>query len=199
MGVTWYEALAFTRWLTEHWRKQGLLPDRWQVRLPSEAEWEKAVRGGLQITNHKSQISAVEWNLRGIELARNPLPRRRYPWGDEPDPNRANYGDTQIGATSAVGCFPGGASPYGCEDMSGNVWKWTRSLWGKDWNKSEFSYPYKPTDGREDIQARPGVLRVWRGGAFYDNVNFVRCAFRDGYSPGSRHDIVGFRVVLSPL
>ncbi len=115
---------------------------------------------------------------------------RRYPWGREPDPNRANYTDTGIGTTSAVGCFSGGASPYRVEDLSGNVWEWTRSL--------ERDYSYDPGDGREDLEA--GGPRVLRGGAFGYPVNFVRCAYRHlRCSPNLRDAYRGFRVVASPF
>ena len=146
VSVSWHEAQQYCDWLTERLRAWPGTPEPlatllrhegWQVGLPSEAEWEKAARG---------------------------TDGRIYPWGNEPDPNRANYGDTGINSTSAVGCFPGGASPYGVEDMSGNVWEWTRSLWG--------DYPY-PTDQqerarRENLQAGRETPRVLRGGAFHN-------------------------------
>ncbi len=71
-----------------------------------------------------------------------------------------------IGSTSAVGCFPTGASPYEIEDMAGNVWEWTRSLWGDDWGKPTYGYHYVPDDGREDMHADRRVRRVLRGGSF---------------------------------
>src|SRR3989304_3513089 len=72
-------------------------------------------------------------------------------------PTRANHDDMGIHATNAVGRFPEGASPYGVEEMSGNVWEWTRSLWGEDWEKPTFTYPYDPNDGREDLNASDRV------------------------------------------
>ncbi len=193
VGITWYEALAFCRWLEELlqaadsgmqlWKANRLTsmnmpPGAFKVQLPSEAEWEKAARGGLEIP----------WGETGIQRE-NPDPARRYPWGQKPDPERANFDEARIEATSAVGCFPKGASPYGVEDLSGNVWEWTRSHWK--------AYPYDPTDGREDLTADDFTLRVVRGGVFYDNEGYARCAYRVGCDPDLRYWGQGFRVVLS--
>ena len=66
------------------------------------------------------------------------------------------------------GASSSGRSPYGCDDMAGNVWEWTRSLWGTDWRKPEFGYPYDANHPkREGLDAGDEVLRVVRGGSWY--------------------------------
>jgi iron(II)-dependent oxidoreductase len=165
-----YEAVAFCVWLTERFHQAGLLPEDWQIRLPSEPEWEKAARGGLQSLN-QIQLSLIrEINFEdgsGMDFEVNNQPRRRYPWGEEIDSSRANFDQAEINTTSAVGCFPQGRSSYGVEDLSGNVWEWIGSLWGKDGVEPDFGYPYDPTDGRENLEAGRDIRRVLRGGAFY--------------------------------
>ncbi len=191
VGVTWYEALAFCRWLTEQYRAQ--LPAGYAFGLPSEAEWEKGARGGAQIVQ-KPVIRALADGLSApgdLALAPNDHPERAYPWGDEFDPNKANMDETGVGATSAAGCFSGGASPYGIIDLSGDVWEWTRSHSG--------SYPYDPQDGREVLSAPPDIHRVLRGGAFNYYRRFVRCAYRNRFDPFNRLRSGGFRVVVSPF
>lgn len=189
--VTWHDARAYCEWLDGILRQSPRTPPAlkarlaqgWRVTLPSEAEWEKAARGGLQ-----------------MESGKNPNPDRIYPWGDAFDADKANTAETGIGTTSPVGCFPGGASPYGILDLSGNVWEWTRSLWGEDFSKPNFKYPYDPRDKRrEDLAAGREVRRVLRGGSFGLDEGGARCARRRGSPPDLRYSNYGFRVVLSPF
>jgi len=161
--VSWYDAIAFCKWLSEETDKD--------FSLPSEAEWEKAARG---------------------------IEGRIYPWGDKsPTANLCNF-SRNVGDTTPVGKYsPKGDSPYGCADMAGNVWEWTRSLWGTDWKKPDFGYPYDPKDGRENLEG--SGRRVLRGGSFYSTVNGVRCAYRLYWSPRGRGGSRGFRLVASPF
>jgi formylglycine-generating enzyme required for sulfatase activity len=98
VGVSWYEAVAFCQWLSE---QLG-----YPVRLPSEAEWERAAR-------HTDG--------------------RIYPWGNEFDLRRCNMGETDIGGTAAVGLFPLGDAACGAADMVGNVWEWCSTKWLPDY------------------------------------------------------------------
>lgn len=190
--VSWNDAKKFCAWLTKKWAEAGLIQDGWSVLLPSEAEWEKTARGGLEIPV-KVQVGNLGTAAMSGRLKRNSEPARRYPWGAEPDPERANYDDTGILDVSAVGCFLRGASPYGCEEMSGNVWEWTRSLDGP--------YPYpeagRKRNSREDLTKED--LRAARGGTFNAAKGYVRCASRIRLYPDLRNRYIGFRVVLSPF
>ena len=113
VNVSWRDALAYCEWMSQVTGEP--------VRLPSEAEWEKAARG-------PSASSGA---------------RRKFPWGDSFDPTRCNSSELGMGDTTPVGMFPNGASSYGCLDMAGNVWEWTSSLYQK--------YPYNSEDGRENL------------------------------------------------
>jgi formylglycine-generating enzyme required for sulfatase activity len=175
-NVTWYDALAYCEWLThilKGW--EGTPPDirsriiqGWTVSIPSEAEWEKAARGSDD---------------------------RIYPWGDRFDSEYANCAETRLGAPSAVGCFPGGASAYGIEDLSGNVWEWTRSIYS--------DYPYPDDAARqvelEDLAAPSDRYRVGRGGSYDRGRALIRCAIRVRDSPSSGFPYYGFRTILSDI
>lgn len=125
----------------------------------------------------------------GWEKAARGTDGREYPWGDEFDKDRCNTEKSGIWDTTPVAKYsPQGDSPYGVADMAGNVWEWTGSLY-KD-------YPYDANDGREDLE-EVGA-RVVRGGAFYRNLRFVRCACRDWNLPNLRSDHFGFRAAASP-
>ncbi len=159
--VTWHDAIAYCRWLSEATGKS--------YGLPSEAEWEKGARD---------------------------TDGRFYPWSNRWDKRRCNSRERGQGGTTPVDAYPDGASPYGILDMAGNVWEWTRSLWGKNPDEPDFAYPYDPNDGRENLEAPDDTARVLRGGSFLDYQWLVRCAYRGVDFPQDLYDYLGFRVVL---
>jgi formylglycine-generating enzyme required for sulfatase activity len=153
--VSWDDAVAFTAWARQVSGRA--------VRLPTEAEWEKAARGA---------------------------DGRKYPWGNAaPDDSRCNFDDNVEDTTPAGMYSPGGDSPYGLEDVCGNVWEWTSSVFRQ--------YPYGADDRREDPASRDH--RVLRGGSFHINARSVRAAGRGNADPTSRRDNYGFRVAASAV
>ena len=168
VGVTWYEAVAYCRWLTVRLQESGALPAGWTVRLPTEAEWEWVARGpgGL-----------------------------RWPWGNDwpEDSAPCNSEEAGIGRTSAVGLFPNGSNwfvneaanlppmPLTAEciyDQAGNVWEWCATKWQE-------KYPLPRTDEWSGAYRAGDDLRVLRGGSFYDDRSGCRGAYRYWGGPGT--------------
>jgi formylglycine-generating enzyme required for sulfatase activity len=189
--VSWYGAAAYCNYRSE---MEGLTPcydlSDWSCdfgangyRLPTEAEWAKAARGGLI--------------------------GKRFPWGDMISHSQANYysdvsysydvsptrglhPDWDEGGypfTSPVGTFePNG---YGLYDMAGNVWEWC-------WDRHDYDY-YATSPDTDPRGPASGTNRVFRGGGWGDYANICRAAYRDYYYPVVTGGNCGFRAVRSSV
>jgi formylglycine-generating enzyme required for sulfatase activity len=114
--------------------------------------------------------------------------RRRYAFGNDFDAARCNVFETHIRRTTPIGVFPGGETPEGLVDISGNTWDWTSSLYKR--------YPYDTADGREE----PAISlagRVVRGGSWLDVARLARASCRRDGVAGGWSSGLGLRVVRS--
>ena len=119
---------------------------------------------------------------------------RRYAYGENFDPLGGNTFATHLKQPNPVGVFVEGDTPEGASDLAGNTGDWTSSLYGRDEDNAEFTYPYDPADGRGDPSAAPDVLRVVRGGSWDDNDDYARAASRNSANPDLRYPSHGFRL-----
>jgi sulfatase modifying factor 1 len=187
--VTWYGAVAFCNYRSE---KEGLTPcydlSDWSCdwsangyRLPTEAEWEKAARGGA--AGHRFPWSDTDT----IQHARaNYESKSNYSYDTSPTQgHHPDYDDGDYPYTSPVGSFaPNG---YGVYDMAGNVWEWVWDYWDAHY------YSVSPeTDPRGPSS---GSYRVVRSGRWGYDACYCRVAGRRHGWPGGRRRM-GFRVVL---
>ena len=202
VAISWFESFAFTNWLNEKWKNENIIPKNWEIGLPTEAEWEKSARGGLEIPL-KPIVDKVKNifkndninNMTKNDLTENKLNKlnkRTYAWGNDWDINYLNSKETNINVTNTVGCFNMGSSPYGCQEMNGNVWEWSQSIFKE--------YPYEPDDGRknyEDIENNDWISV--RGGSYKLNEKYQRCSARDKIFPTNASYDGGFRIVIRPI
>jgi len=154
VNVTWYAAKAFCEW-------EG-------KRLPSEAEWEFAARGGQTVL---------------------------FPWGDEPpDRTRANFGNN-IGTSTPVHSYP--PNRYGLFDMAGNVWQFLADPWAP-YGTATAQKPKGSGSSEVSIAGRlPEPRRVIRGGSFAGHPVNLWVEYRDGHAPNNPRKYVGFRCAKS--
>lgn len=158
------EAMKFCQWLGSRERRR--------YRLPSEAEWEYAARGKDD---------------------------RKYPWGNqEGRPDLGNFADCNtdfawsdrkindgFAESSPVGAFPMGSSPFGVEDMAGNVWEWC----------SDYMEAYRGVPKTNPRGPIAGVKRVYRGGSWKSRFNSLRATTRGANIPSYACNDLGFRIV----
>jgi formylglycine-generating enzyme required for sulfatase activity len=180
-AVSWNDAHAFCRWLTDKERKAGILGANQTYRLPTDAEWTKAAGNG------------------------------KYPWGDAwpPPPGAGNYADEAFAAsmpvkgwphvpgndgypyTSPVGTFR--PNVYGLYDMGGNLWQWCEDWYQASMNDDVLLTKYPALN--ED--AGGSKYKVLRGSSWLGHTSDnLLSAYRSSNAPGNRFTYYGFRVVV---
>jgi formylglycine-generating enzyme required for sulfatase activity len=175
--VSWNEAVAFCRWLSD---KTGQ-----KVTLPTEAQWEWACRAGTDTPLFYGDLDADFSEY--ANMADTTIRELAYDARDHYSPDlvpRENRFDDGFLVTAEVGCYH--PNRWGLYDMHGNAWEWTRSRYAP--------YPYTSGDWRNEINA--ASRKVARGGSWYDRPKRCRSAFRISYPSWQKVYNVGFRIII---
>jgi formylglycine-generating enzyme len=156
VNVSWYAAVAYCRWSGK--------------RLPTEAEWEFAARGGLK--------------------------DKTFSWGDAlVDSSRANYAGSNINGTTPIRSYP--ANGYGLFDMAGNVWEFTADEWAPYSNLPQVDPVAGGKLFLDQSFSEVTTRRVIRGGSFAGAPLNLRVTYRDSHPPEGAQPFVGFRCAKS--
>lgn len=170
VNVTWNDAVAMAKWLSQ---REGAT-----YRLPTEAEWEYAARGGT-----RTRFPAGD-DPRVLMTTANTFDREtalRWPrWREQ-----AGQGSDGHAFTAPVGSHQPNA--FGLYDMIGNAWEWCADWYGEDY------YAHSPTDDPQGPAT--GNVRVRRGGSWHTWPLYSRVAFRNWNTPETRYVLVGFRLL----
>lgn len=161
--VSSVEATKYCQWLTAREHRK--------FRLPTEAEWEFAARG-----NDNRKYPWGNYDRRG-DLANFADKNTVFAWSDREI-------DDGYAETSPIGAFPRGASPFGIEDMAGNVWEWCL----------DYYEPYKGTPRANPRGPATGQKRVYRGGSWKSRFSSLRTTTRGSNVPGYSCNDLGFRI-----
>lgn len=174
-NVNYAQAEAFCLKLTDLAHAAGEMPNIWEFRLPTEAQWEYACRAGTTtMFSFGNQLTSREANFKG-----------------------ASFGTTERGPSTGkatpVGSYP--ANAWGLHDMHGNIFEWCR-----DWYHARLPGGVDPDLRDAKDTATPSengdISRSRRGGCWADEGKFLRTAFRLRFEPHRRYDHIGFRVAL---
>ena len=172
VNVTWNDADAYCKWVK---RKSGR-----DVRLPTEAEWERACRGGER--KGRFHFGEDEEDLAKYGNVADAGWKKKF---DSVDPTiKADDGYV---FTAPVKSFK--PNQYGLYDMHGNVWQWCNDKYGADYyGKGDKTNPQGPDEGS---------FRVFRGGGWESLPRICRAAYRFWYAPSNRSNDLGFRLAVS--
>jgi sulfatase modifying factor 1 len=158
VGPSWEDALAYCAWLSER-------TGDW-VRLPTEAEWERAATSGRANQNDREVL---------------------YPWGDDPPESLPDYGRRWREGPEPVDAWPS-LHPLGFLGLGENVHEWC-----SDWYAAGY-YQVSPVDDPRGPDS--GTRRSSRGGSWRHEIKVSRCAARSAIPPHLRYADYGFRVAL---
>jgi formylglycine-generating enzyme required for sulfatase activity len=173
--ISWYQSVAFSRWLDARLREQNLWhlvgeglsplpktgehtgsPLQWQIRIPTEWEWQWATQNGIKA-----------WE---------------YPWGEWQE-GYANTNEAGLSRSTSVGMYPHGKAECGALDMAGNLWEWCANNY----------------DESEIIDGSNTSSKVLRGGSFGSYQGYARASYRYDYGPGYGDYSGGCRLVVAPI
>ena len=171
VNVTWNDAVALCKWLSEKESKT--------YRLPTEAEWEYAARAGTRTRYHTGDDP--QSLLKAANVFDADARKHWEKWSAFALPGHDGYA-----FTAPVGSFQ--PNPFGLYDMHGNAWEWTA-----DWHDDQY-YAQSPLDDPQGPAT--GTVRVRRGGSWHTWAFYARSSYRNWNSPSTRYTLVGMRLLL---